>query len=64
MEVNCKAHGSREVIKDFLKIANVLQDRSDNDKGIVSVLEDGTGEVIHKRVKEEAIPGGLKEHLL
>jgi hypothetical protein len=42
----------------------MLRDRSDNDKGIISVLEDGTSEVIHKRVEEEAISGGLKKHLL
>jgi hypothetical protein len=42
----------------------MFRDRSDNDKGIISVLEDGTSEVIHKRVEEEAISGGLKKHLL
>jgi hypothetical protein len=42
----------------------VLRDHSDNDKSIVSILKDRAGEVINKRMQEEAVPGGKEEHLL
>jgi hypothetical protein len=64
MEIDCKTRGGREVIKDFFKIANMLRDRTDNDKSIISILEDRTGKVINKRVEEKAVPRGKKEHLL
>jgi hypothetical protein len=33
-------------------------------KGAISVLKDRAGQVVDKRVKEEAAPGSMQEHLL
>jgi hypothetical protein len=42
----------------------VIWDSPDDDEGVVSVLEDRAGEVIHEGVEEKAFPGGLEDHLL
>jgi hypothetical protein len=38
MEVDCQTRGSGEIVKDFFQIADMLRDRADNDKSIVSIL--------------------------
>jgi hypothetical protein len=42
----------------------VLGDRTNNDEGVIGILEDGTREIVHQGVKEEAGEGGETEHLL
>jgi hypothetical protein len=64
VEIYSETRGGREVIEDSFKIANMLRDRTNNDKSIVRILEDGAGKVINERVEEKAVPGGKKEHLL
>jgi hypothetical protein len=64
VEIYSETRGGREVIEDFFKIANMLWDRTNNNKSVVRILEDRAGKVIDKRVEEKAVPGGKKEHLL
>jgi hypothetical protein len=42
----------------------VLGDRTNNDEGVIGILEDGTREIVHQGVKEKAREGGETEHLL
>jgi hypothetical protein len=37
---------------------------ADDDESVISILEDRTEEVIHKRVKKEALSRGLQDHIL
>jgi hypothetical protein len=49
MEVN-----GEPIVKDPLKVRDMLRDNPNDNKGVVCILEDGTEGVIHKRVKKEA----------
>jgi hypothetical protein len=42
----------------------MLRDSPDNNKGVISILKDWAGEIIHQRVEEEPISGSLEEELL
>jgi hypothetical protein len=64
MEVNSETRGRGEGVEDPFQVDDMLGNGPDDDEGIISILEDGTGEIIDKRVKEESLPGGLEEHLL
>jgi hypothetical protein len=64
MKVNGEASGSREIIEQSLKISHVIRDSPDDNKGVISILEDGTREVIHQRVEEKPRPRSMEKELL
>jgi hypothetical protein len=42
----------------------MLRNSSNNDESIISILKDGTGEVIHQGMLKEPLTGSVEEHLL
>jgi hypothetical protein len=64
MKVYGEARSSREIIKELLKVGDVVRNRTNDNESIIGILEDGTGQIINKRVEKEAGAGGLEEKLL
>jgi hypothetical protein len=50
VEVDDEASGRREIVKHLFKVGNMFRDGTDDDEGVISILEDRTGEVVNKRV--------------
>jgi hypothetical protein len=48
----------------MFEVGDMVRDGSNNDEGVVGVLEDGARKVIDKGVEEKASKGGQAEHLL
>jgi hypothetical protein len=64
VEVDDEASGRREIVKHLFKVGNMFRDGTDDDEGVISILEDRTGEVINQGVQEEPLAGGMGDHLL
>jgi hypothetical protein len=64
VEIDGQAGSGREIIKHLLKIGNMVRDSANDNEGVIGILEDGAGEVIHQGVKEKTREGGDAKHLL
>jgi hypothetical protein len=42
----------------------MVRDGSNDNEGVISILEDGTREIINKRVKEKTFTSGVEQELL
>jgi hypothetical protein len=42
----------------------MVRDSTDDDKGIVSILEDGARKVVHQGVEQKSVPRGREQKLL
>jgi hypothetical protein len=64
VEINVEPSGHREIIQESFKVSNMVRDGSNDNEGVISILEDGTREIIDKRVKEKTFTRGVEQELL
>jgi hypothetical protein len=64
VEVDDQARSGRKGIQNLLEVDHMLRNGSDDDKGVVRVLNYRAEQIINKGMEEQPLPRGLKEHLL
>ena len=64
VKIYVEPRGFRKRVEDGFQSRNVVNPSSNNDEGVVGVLEDRTWEVVNKRVRKEAVAGGLENKML
>jgi hypothetical protein len=64
VEVNGEPGGRGEVFKDPFMVRDVFRDSADDDNSAIGILKDMAKEIIHKRVKKNALTIDLQNHLL
>jgi hypothetical protein len=64
VEIYGESSSSGKVIEEPLKIGDMLWGSTDDNEGVIRILEKGAMEVVNKGVKEESRAGCMHEHLL
>jgi hypothetical protein len=64
VKVDGKTSGSGEGVQKRFKVVNMLRNSADDDEGVVSILENRAGEIIHQRMKQKAVPRSREQKLL
>jgi hypothetical protein len=54
VEVDGKPSSCREIVQDALQVSHMLWNSTDDDEGVIGVLEDRARKVVHQGVEKNA----------